>query len=211
MKKKTGIILAVVLAVVLLAAGLTSAYGDSLFLQMGEYLGEAQNGGSLEVAAAYKDQKVMMREVEYQRNMWRLKNSGAAVPTDREIVNRLIEGMILLEVAEEKGLTATQAEVDAMMENTRAAYDLPDGKKTIDEYCAGAGMTVEEYYEKLERDLPDAITRQKLKDEFGREYCEEHGLEFTKVNQPPEINEAYQEYRAQLLKEHLDDIVYYID
>ena len=211
MKKKIAILLAAVLAVVLLAAGITGAYGDSQFFDMGRLLGVAQDDRSSELAATYKDQQMTMVELEYQRGMAAVKGGDAADETDREIVNRLIEGMILLEVAEEKGLTATQAEVDAMMENTRAAYDLPDGKKTIDEYCAGAGMTVEEYYEKLERDLPDAITRQKLKDEFGREYCAEHGMEFTKVNQPPEINEAYQEYRARLLKEHLDDIVYYID
>lgn len=211
MKKKIGIILAAALVIVLLAVGMTTADGGTLFQQMGHYLGEAQNDRSSDLAATYKEQQVTMTELTYQRSMATVKGGDAAAETDRDIVNRLIEGMILLEVAEEKGLTATQEEVDAMMENTRAAYDLPDGKKTIDEYCAGAGMTVEEYYEKLERDLPDAITRQKLKDEFGREYCAEHGMEFTKVNQPPEINEAYQEYRAQLLKEHQDDIVYYID
>lgn len=78
----------------------------------------------------------------------------------------------------------------------------------IDEYCKSAGITLDGYYAAIQDQLPRVILRQKLRNELGREYCAEHGLEFTKVNPPEDMQRYVENYLEGLLDTYRADITY---
>ena len=59
----------------------------------------------------------------------------------------------LLDEAEKRGLLATNEEIAEMVENTRPAYETPDGKKQMDEYFEAAGLTADEYFAQIEQQV----------------------------------------------------------
>lgn len=107
------------------------------------------------------------------------------------------------------GYAATQDEIDTMVENAKQGYALPEGKALLEGYCEWAGMTMDEYFAKLEAQAPSTIARQKLLNAVGEEFCEENGLTFTKVNPSPELVQAREDYVADLFAKAQDAITYY--
>ena len=215
MKKSIKITL-IVLCVILAAGGTAAAYSavrSSRERQAGDFYRAAAENGSDRVAATYKGQEILWSAVEYNQNMniMRDEETAKTYASDRDAVNRIIENMILLEEAEAQGLAATPEEIEDMVASVREAYAIPEGKEMLDEYCQGAGITVEEYFDLIREQAPGTIARQKLKDAVGEEYCREHGLEFTKINPPEGMLEAEEAYIAGLFASHQKDIVYYID
>lgn len=81
----------------------------------------------------------------------------------------------------------------------------------MDQYCEGANITIEEYFDLLEEQAPRVIARQKLLDAVGKKYCEENDLTFTKVNPPAEMVEARDVYVDELLTKAAGEITYYTD
>lgn len=216
---KTIRILCVILGLCLLGAG--AAYAVTNFddyTQAGRLYQKAHStdagaqSAETAVVAEYHGKTLTREAVEYQKNMnfMRSEKAAEAYDTDQEVIRRIVEKWILLEEAERLGLTATQEEIEAMIDGARKAYALPEGKEMLDAYCEGAGITIEEYYAILREQVPDTITRQKLLDEIGRQYCEENGLEFSKFNSPAEMVEAQEAYVAELYAQHKDEVVYYI-
>lgn len=162
--------------------------------------------------AEYHGEKVYQADVErYQQNVDALSSGGAADPlTTEEALNEILRNTVLLEEAQRLGYEATQAEIDAMVENVELSYSMPEGKEMIDQYCQKVGITVEEYFALMEEQAPRSIARQKLLNAVGEAYCEEHGLTFTRVNPPEEMVEAREAYVADLFAQAQDEITYYI-
>ena len=148
--------------------------------------------------------------VDYEKNI-----SGLGITlkakTDLDIVNGIAKNLILYEEAVRLGFSATEAEVEALIENAKLAYTIPEGKKIADDFCKGAGITFEEYLDIYRKQLPQSIARQKLIDAVGKKYCEANGLEFTKVNPPKEMLDAQEAYKCELFDKHRDKIEYFID
>lgn len=161
--------------------------------------------------AEYHGEKVYQADVErYQQNVDAISSGGAAdLPTTEEALNEILRSMVLLEEAQRLGYEATQAEIDAMVENAELSYAIPEGKEMIDQYCQKVGITAEEYFALLEEQAPRNIARQKLLNAVGEAYCEEHGLTYTRVNPPAEMLEAREAYVADLLAKAQDEITYY--
>ncbi len=221
-KKAVFISMAVVACVLCLGVGIAyaaDAMGGNDFFLAGGFFQSARNETSLNtssggtIVAKYNGEAITAATVAYQKNMNILRNDEAAAKndTDIEIINNIIESMILYEEAVRQGFAATEEEVDALMQNAARAYEIPEGKEMLDAFCKGAGITIEEYFEIYREQLPRTIARQKLKDEIGRQYCEEHGLEFTKTNPPAEMVEAQRAYVADLFEKNKDKIEYFID
>lgn len=182
--------------------------------QVGRYANEATKTISKATVAAYKGFTVTQADIDYQKNINSLNENPYVDKneTDLEIVNRLISAKILLEVAESKGLSATEEEVNEMLTFLKESYNqYPEAAKTVNEYCQGAGITLEEYWEGLEEQAPRTITRQKVKDDFTQEYCKLNGLnvDSLSMDELAKIDSAYEEYRNSLLESHKEDVVYY--
>lgn len=165
------------------------------------------------VAAMFHGTVITKDQVEYQRKIAKLyPDTLDADLSDKEIVDNIVRGLIMVEEAERLGLEVTQEEIDETIQLQRETYDTyPDARKMIDEFCSGMGMTLDEYFESMKTDLYATGSRQKLKDEYGREYCQKNGLEFTKVNPPQEMMDYIDEKVEALVSKHKDDVVYYID
>ena len=157
------------------------------------------------VAATYKGEPIRKSVVAEQK-----KEAGEAV-SDREIIDRIITNLIMLEEAEERGLTATEEEVEKFLaETVYAAYEMPEGKEIIDSYCASTGLTYEEYVQSVREQAPKIIVKAKLEEAVAREYCDANGIEFDSLNPSQEVKDAVNDYQAELLEAHRRDIVYYV-
>lgn len=163
--------------------------------------------------ADYHGQVVYQTDVNYYKKINGFFSSDMTkVPlTEEETLDKILENMVLYDEAERLGLTATQSEIDEMVNNARLAYTLPEGKEILDQYCEGAQITIDEYFELLENQAPRTIARQKLIDFVGQKFCEENGLTFTKVNPSKELVEAKEAYINDLFNQAKEDIKYYSD
>ena len=174
-------------------------------MEMGAQYGEAhEDSDSSQVLVSYKGESITQSMIDDKKALGDSRSDG-------EIMTQILIGMLLLEEAERRGLAATEAEIQEMVDMAKEAYTIPEGKELLDDYCTGAGITLEEYYELLRSQAPTIIAKQKLMDAIGQEYCQEKGIPFTKVNQPPEVQEAVDDYIAQLLETHQDEVEYFID
>ena len=171
-------------------------------------LDETENGAE-NIAAKYKDKTVSWTEVEYARNTASLCGESDE-STDKAIVDRLIRGKILVEMAEERGVAATEEEIEAMIENTRLAYELPEGKTMIDEYCRGLEMSFAEYLELLRSQAYESISMQKMRDRLAQDICEEYQVEYSKDRLPEKVQKELERVLNSLIEEHRDDIEYFL-
>ena len=166
------------------------------------------------IVASYHGHNITSRILEYQRDMNELFVSvgSASYETDREIINRIIRGIMLTEEAERLGLTATDDEINARMDSVLQAYSLPDGKEMIEVYCEGAGITVDEYFQKQREQIPESVAHRKLKNEICKQYCLDNNLEYN-ANAPlsEDMLAAEDAYIAALFERNKNDIVYYLD
>ena len=131
--------------------------------------------------------------------------------SDREVVDDLLKNALLLEEAEARGLTPTQEEIEQYLQETvYTAYELPEGKEQIDNYCASAEISFEEYVADLRGQAPRFLAKTKLKEVVMEEYCQAHGLPYDRMNPPQEAQEAVEAYQDQLLADHQGEITYYL-
>lgn len=199
--KKKSLFLAAAVCVCLLAA---------LLIGGGRSHGDGTAADEPGLLAEYHGEKVYQADVDAYSDTTRLlAGEDAGLPTEREILTEFLQNMVLLEEAQRLGYAATQDEIDAMVEGAKQGYALPEGKALLDEYCEAAGMTMDEYFAKLEAQAPSTIARQKLLDAVGEKFCEENGMTFTKVNPPPELVQAREDYVADLFAQAQDEITYY--
>ena len=116
----------------------------------------------------------------------------------------------LLDEAEQRGLSVTQEEVDAELAGQRKNYEeYEEVRSYIDDYCTKMGITTEQYFDTVAEQLPRVMLRQRLRDTLGQEYCQQHGLEFTKVNPPEQMTGYVEQYLDGLLQAHRSEIKYY--
>lgn len=119
----------------------------------------------------------------------------------------ILQNMVLYQEAIRLGYAATQSEIDALVTNNKQTYDIPEGKAMIDQYCANADITVDEYFAHLEAQVLRTIARQKLLDAVGKQYCDQYGLTFTKVNPPKEMTDAQDAYVTELFAQAQGNII----
>lgn len=165
----------------------------------------SEEGNEGSVAAVYNGQKIMMSSVEQQ------KETAGEQRSNREIVDNIIKNMIMAEEAAKRGLTATKEEIDEFLDSTvYASYKILEGKQEIDEYCASAGLTFEEYVETVREQAPRIIEKAKLERAVAQEYCQKHNIELDELNPPQEVRDAIEDFCTDLLEAHRDDITYYV-
>lgn len=193
MKKIRGLVAVLLLVSVLGAAGCRAGTE-----------GQATPEGD-PVAATYQGEPIRKSVVAEQK-----KAAGEDV-SDREIIDRIITNLIMLEEAEKRGLTATEEEVETFLaETVYASYEMPEGKESIDSYCASTGLTYEEYVQSVREQAPKIIAKAKLEEAIAQEYCDANGIEFDSMNPSQEVKDAVNTYKVELLETHREDINYYV-
>lgn len=162
-----------------------------------------------EVVAEYKGQPILASQLAQWRESYRL--TGAQPPSDQELLRQLVENLVLEEEAKRRGLAATQDEIDDMVQSVKDSYELPEGKEILNNYCKNAGITIEEYFDRIREVSPSILARRKLETALGQEYCQEHGLEYTTVNPPKELTEAVDQAIEELIEAQADEIQYFLE
>ena len=208
-RKKVIVLLA---AVVILAVSGVSIYASqtpSTSHIMGNACANANEQLSDPIIATYKDQEISQSLMEYEKQNMELIGGGSEV-SDRDATNRPLMNLAMLDEAKSLGISVTNDEVNDALSAQHKNYDeIEEVREYIDDFCAAAGITIEQYFSIIEDQLPRVILRQKLRDELGKEYCEQHNLEFTKVNPPQQMQEYVDNYLNNLLTKYSAEITYY--
>ena len=196
MKKKiyTGLLMAVMIIFAVSVLSMLSGCGK-------------QDGDT--VLAEYNGIKVTQAMVDRQQSYG--SNSGIGDTSSQEIVERILTGQMLLEEAESKGLAATEAEIEEHVATLKKGYaDYPEVQIQGDEYCDGAGLSIDEYWAQVREQAYGTISRSKLKADFEKEYCDKTG--YTGSTETQEyadmIEKAFDEHRSELLKAHESEVKY---
>ena len=153
MKKKGVLVLVICIVAVSAIVVFGNFDGDmSIAQRIGTAFKKATNtnqtsGTGDSVAARYGDFVVTWEEIRYQQEIAPTRTQKHYQTTDaREIAERLIGGQLALEEAEQQELAATDQEIQEYMQSLRENYEtIPEVKAQIDEFCASAGQTLEEY------------------------------------------------------------------
>ena len=134
---------------------------ESVSRWIGSLFGAADPEDASAVAAEFGETKISREVVTYYREIF-TKTRGAEL-TEREVVDEIVGNLILAQEAERLGLGATDEEVAAQLEATRQWYEENETvRMRIDDFCEGAGISVEDYYGLLAVQLPNTIARAKL-------------------------------------------------
>lgn len=219
--KKKYILIALTLVFITVLAVSVVASDNGIMEQAGEYFRDFLNSGvqpvndgntDIGIVATYHDQSITAATLEFHKHTRALLlDAPAEGYSDSQIIQMLLEDMMLVEEAESRGLAATNEEIEALVQEQRTNYEIPEVKAYLDEYCLGAEISIEDYFSYVEQIAPSYLSKQKLRNEIGRQYCEEHGLEFTNINPPQEMLDAIEAYIDELFEANKGDIVYYID
>ena len=145
------------------------------------------------IVASYKETQILQSEVAYEKEN-QINVTGDKTVSDADALDQILLNLIMLDEAEQRGLSVTQEEVDAELAGQR---------------CTKMGITTEQYFDMVAEQLPRRMLRQRLRDTLGQEYCQQHGLEFTKVNPPEQMTEYVEQYLDGLLQAHRSEIKYY--
>ena len=206
MKKRTILILAAVIAVLLAGLAIAAANDVFPFFHLGKTMRE-QADASVEtrIVAQYGESVFTEKDVNLRLEMNRVSGGDTAKKdTEEEAVEQLAVGKMMLEEAEKLGLTATPGEIEQFLAEQKSAYEESAEIKTfLDDYCAGAGMTIEEYWALLEAFAPETVTRQKLKGWILEDYRAEHP-----DASEEEVSAAWNDYEQALLVQHRSEIVW---
>lgn len=219
---KTRIIIILSILAILLTSVLTVAASDeSVFAQVGQYLKDyfsneqqiSEIEGTSDLAATYHDNIITRSVLDlHRKTRILLFNESVDNLSDYQLVNMLVKDMMLHEEAERLGLSATQAEIDNLVNETKRTYEEhPEIKEVLDDYCKGAEISIDDYFALIENSAPALLATGKLRTEIGRQYCEENGIAFSASNPSQEVLDAIEDYFDALFEENKDQIVYYID
>ena len=208
--KKIAIILIAVIILALIGSIFVSGIKSSDISLFGEIWKADSMSKDGNVAAVCNGEELLMSRIESERKIAETMQTDAH-ETDFEIAQRLVINELMEIEAEKLGLGASKDEINSMVSNAKIAYELPDGKEYIDEFCAGAGISVEQYFKEVENNAESAILRQKLRDYYGMQYCELKGLTFTKVNPPIEMEEHIDSQLYLLLEKYDGIYTIYLD
>lgn len=192
----------------IIGANATSKNGN--MFELGKNYKETTANNSSVVVATYNGHEITQAMVDSEQKTFAISGESrqSVNLSDRVAIDNIIKRIMLVEEAENLGLAATDAEIEEMVDAVKAAYDIPEGKEIVDAYCAGAGISVESYFDIVRERAPRIIARQKLKDYVGQQFCAEHGIEFTKVNPPEEVLTAEQNYIEDLFAARAANINY---
>ena len=216
--KKRYIIIAIVLVAMFMSIS-AAATNTNPLLEIGAYFRDFQNSKNLliddgkeNLAAEYHESKITKAELEFRKRIQGLLDGESSEKlSDHQVIDVIVKGIMQVEEAERLGISATQAEIDSMMQEQKRNYEIPEVKEYLDDHCKGAEITIEEYFSYLEQHAPIYISRQKLQNKIGEQFCAENGLEFTNINPPQEMLDAIDAYIEELFEAHKGEIVYYID
>ena len=208
MRKKILLSIVLIVIIVVIAVGAVDSGVMNKLEHLGRMVPEVLN--SDDVLATYKERNVTAGMVTYWQEVEVMTYSADGTihtekPSKKEVVDRVLRSLILLDEAEQAGLTATDEQVNAAIaEQKSIAEEYPEIREQLEEYWEAAGMTEETYWTLLQQSFYEELTIANLKAILMTEY-EEAGMT------EEEAKAAYEAYKNGLIETHQDQITYYLD
>ena len=207
-RKKILLSIVLIVIIVVIAVGAVDSGVMNKLEHLGRMVPEVLN--SDDVLATYKERNVTAGMVTYWREVEVMTYSADGTihtekPSKKEVVDRVLRPLILLDEAEQAGLTATDEQVNAAIaEQKSIAEEYPEIREQLEEYWEAAGMTEETYWTLLQQSFYEELTIANLQAILMTEY-EEAGMT------EEEAKAAYEAYKNGLIETHQDQITYYLD
>ena len=130
------------------------------------------------VVASYKDTQIHESLVAYEKQN-QINVTGDKTVSDADALDQILLNLIMLDEAEQRGLSVTQEEVDAELAGQRKNYEeYEEVRSYIDDYCTKMGITTEQYFDTVAEQLPAV---QILLDVFGHLLRRVHLCKFQPV------------------------------
>lgn len=208
MRKKILLSIVLIVIIVVIAVGAVDSGVMNKLEHLGRMVPEVLN--SDDVLATYKERNVTAGMVTYWQEVEVMTYSADGTihtekPSKKEVVDRVLRSLILLDEAEQAGLTATDEQVNAAIaEQKSIAEEYPEIREQLEEYWEAAGMTEETYWTLLQQSFYEELTIANLHAILMTEY-EEAGMT------EEEAKAAYEAYKNGLIETHQDQITYYLD
>ena len=208
MRKKILLSIVLIVIITVIAVGAVDSGVMNKLEHLGRMVPEVLN--SDDVLATYKERNVTAGMVTYWQEVEVMTYSADGTihtekPTKKEVVDRVLRSLILLDEAEQAGLTATDEQVNAAIaEQKSIAEEYPEIREQLEEYWEAAGMTEETYWTLLQQSFYEELTIANLQAILMTEY-EEAGVT------EEEAKAAYEAYKNGLIETHQDQITYYLD
>ena len=208
MRKKILLSIVLIVIITVIAVGAVDSGVMNKLEHLGRMVPEVLN--SDDVLATYKERNVTAGMVTYWQEVEVMTYSADGTshtekPTKKEVVDRVLRSLILLDEAEQAGLTATDEQVNAAIaEQKSIAEEYPEIREQLEEYWEAAGMTEETYWTLLQQSFYEELTIANLQAILMTEY-EEAGMT------EEEAKAAYEAYKNGLIETHQDQITYYLD
>lgn len=212
MRRWTKFLLAAIIIIAALGGGILISRGveQRQMEQVGALLTQAWPET---VVASYNGADVTAGDVQY----W-LALNGLADPAIRDtsidaqdILDRLLTDKIIVAEAERLGVAPDEAEVAEFIAYQKEMYETyPEAAQSIDDYCAGAEMTLEEYWAMFESTAKVILTKQYYRVYFNEQYAAAQSS--NAVESSPgsaALSDAYQAHCRQLLADKQSEITYY--
>ena len=207
-RKKILLSIVLIVIIVVIAVGAVDSGVMNKLEHLGRMVPEVLN--SDDVLATYKERNVTAGMVPYWQEVEVMTYSADGTihtekPSKKEVVDRVLRSLILLDEAEQAGLTATDEQVNAAIaEQKSIAEEYPEIREQLEEYWEAAGMTEETYWTLLQQSFYEELTIANLQAILMTEY-EEAGMT------EEEAKAAYEAYKNGLIETHQDQITYYLD
>ena len=200
MRKKILLSIVLIVIIVVIAVGAVDSGVMNKLEHLGRMVPEVLN--SDDVLATYKERNVTAGMVTYWQEVEVMTYSADGTihtekPSKKEVVDRVLRSLILLDEAEQAGLTA-------IAEQKSIAEEYPEIREQLEEYWEAAGMTEETYWTLLQQSFYEELTIANLQAILMTEY-EEAGMT------EEEAKAAYEAYKNGLIETHQDQITYYLD
>ena len=155
-------------------------------------------------AARYREHEVSWAQVDRTRAMLSLLGEKGS-RSDREIVDRILQGYILFDEAKALGVVISDSEVAAAVQN----LPLPNGSQSAEDYLRSLSGSFEGSLDSLKQLLRGMLTQDRLREALERAACAERGIDFDPDHLPEEVSRAVNEKIDGLLEAHSGEIEYY--
>ncbi len=185
-KAKTMICSTVVL--ILLACIFTFVWvNESEYIKQG---GNADNG----IVAVIDGEKITKESFESYKLL--LSNTGDNKRTDRQILDKIIEGQVIYNQAVKEGLSVSEAEVNAAISAAREVLENAENRAAFLQYLATLNSSEDAYWSEVKPVYRKSLLCGKYKNQLKEEFKAEKSTQATK-----EASSTFADYYSHKIKE----------
>ena len=157
----------------------------------------------VDIVAYYKKDPITHADLDACKVVY--ANSTLADKSDASILKILLLNKVEVDEALAQGYTVTQDEIDTYVQFYQDQYQqYKDNADSINEYCEGAGITVDDYFQKIRDGAPIDLPTSKFERSFETQYVNDN----PDITGDPDVaaDNALQAYKEELYQKHIGDI-----